>query len=68
MERKRFSGEQVIGVLKAREAGASHIRRPHAIRTATSYLGRRPSAGREASDAKRLRDPMLGMSAMKGSL
>jgi putative transposase len=81
MKHKRFSDEQVIGVLKEHEAGAKvdDICRRHAISTATFYSWRKKYAGMEASDAKRLReleaenaklkrivaDQVLDMSAMK---
>jgi putative transposase len=81
MKHKRFSDEQVIGVLKEHEAGAKvdDICRRHAISTATFYTWRKKYGGMEASDAKRLReleaentklkrivaDQVLDMSAMK---
>jgi putative transposase len=81
MKSKRFSDEQVIGVLKEHEAGAKvdEICRRHAISSATFYAWRKKYAGMEASDARRLReleaenaklkrivaDQMLDMSAMK---
>src|SRR6478609_3404349 len=81
MKHKRFSDEQVIGVLKEHEAGGKvdDICRRHAISTATFYTWRKKYGGMEASDAKRLReleaenaklkrivaDQVLDMSAMK---
>ena len=81
MKHKRFSDEQVIGVLKEHEAGAKvdDICRRHAISSATFYTWRKKYGGMEASDAKRLRelgaenaklkrivaDQVLDMSAMK---
>jgi len=81
MKHKRFSEEQIIGVLKEHEAGGrvDELCRRHAISTATFYTWRKKYAGMEASDAKRLReleaenaklkrivaDQMLDMSAMK---
>jgi len=81
MKHKRFSDEQVIGVLKEHEAGAKvdDICRRHAISAATFYTWRKKYGGMEASDAKRLReleaenaklkrivaDQVLDMSAMK---
>ena len=58
MKHKRFSDEQVIGVLKEHEAGAKvdDICRRHAISTATFYTWRKKYGGMEASDAKRLRE------------
>ncbi|BAQ68817.1 transposase [Rhodovulum sulfidophilum] len=84
MKRKRFSEEQIIGVLKEGEAGAKvdDICRRHGISTATFYTWRKKFGGMEASDAKRLReleaenaklkrivaDQMLDMTAMKDLL
>jgi putative transposase len=81
VKRKRFIDEQVIGVLKEREAGArvDDICRRHAISTATFHTWLKKYGGMEASDAKRLReleaenaklkrivaDQVLDMSAMK---
>ena len=81
MKRKRFTDEQIIGVLKEGEAGAKadDICRRHGISTATFYTWRKKYGGMEASEAKRLRDleaenarlkrivadQVLDMSAMK---
>lgn len=81
MKRKRFTDEQIIGVLKEGEAGAKadDICRRHGISTATFYTWRKKFGGMEASDAKRLReleaenarlkrivaDQVLDVSAMK---
>lgn len=81
MKRKRFTDEQIIGVLREGEAGAKvdDICRRHGISSATFYTWRKKYGGMEASDAKRLRelevenaklkrivaDQMLDMSAMK---
>lgn len=81
MKRKRFTEEQIIGVLKENEAGAKvdDICRHHAISSATFYAWRKKYGGLEASEAKRLKeleienaklkrivaDQMLDMSAMK---
>ena len=81
MKHKRFSDEQVIGVLKEHGAGAKvdELCRRHSVSSATFYTWRRKYGGMEASDAKRLReletqnarlkrivaDQMLDMSAMK---
>ncbi len=81
MKHKRFSDEQVIGVLKEHEAGVKvdELCRRHAISTTTFYTWRKKYDGMEASDAKRLReleaenaklkrivaDQMLDMSTMK---
>ena len=57
MKHKRFSDEQVIGVLKEHEAGAKvdDICRRHAISSATFYTWRKKYGGMEASDAKKLK-------------
>ena len=81
MKRRRFSEEQIIGVLKENEAGAKvdELCRWHGISPATFYLWRKKFGGMEASDAKRLReleaenaklkkivaDQVLDMTAMK---
>ena len=81
MKRKRFSEEQIIGVLKESEAGAKtdDICRRHGISSATFYSWRKKYGGMDASEAKRLRqleaesaklkrivaDQMLDMSSMK---
>ena len=81
MKRRRFSEEQIIGVLKEGEAGAStdDLCRRHGISPATFYNWRKKYGGMEASEAKRLRalesenaklkrivaDQMLDMTAMK---
>jgi len=81
MKHKRFSEEQIIGVLKEHEAGGrvDELCRRHGVSTATFYTWRKKYGGMEASDAKRLReleaenaklkrivaDQVLDMSAMK---
>lgn len=81
MKRKRFTGEQIIGVLKESEAGAKtdDICRRHGISSATFYPWRKKYGGMDASKAKRLReleienaklkrivaDQILDMSSMK---
>ena len=81
MKRKRFTEEQIIGVLKESEAGAKtdDICRRHGISSATFYTWRKKYGGMDASEAQRLReleienaklkrivaDQMLDMSSMK---
>lgn len=57
MKRKRFSKEQILGVLKESEAGAKtdDIFRRHGISSATFYSWRKKSDGMKAGDAKKLR-------------
>lgn len=57
MKRSRFSEEQVIGVLREQEAGASTVDvcRKHGISSATFYKWKAKFGGMEVSDAKRLR-------------
>lgn len=58
MKRKRFTEEQIIGVLKESEAGAKtdDICRRHGISSATFYTWRKKYGGMDASEAKRLRE------------
>ncbi len=52
MKHKRFSDEQVVGVLKEHEAGAKvdDVCRRHAISTATFCAWRKKHGGMEAGD------------------
>lgn len=58
MKRKRFSKEQIIGVLKESEAGANpaELCRRHGISEATYYNFRTKYAGMTVSEARRLRE------------
>ena len=58
MKRSRFSDEQIIGVLKENEAGATvdELCRRHGISSATFYAWRKKFGGMEVTDAKRLRE------------
>jgi putative transposase len=55
--RKRHTEEQIIGVLKEAEAGATALDlcRKHGISDATFYKWRAKFGGMEVSDAKKLR-------------
>lgn len=57
MKRKRFSEEQIIGILKEAEAGAKtkDLRRKHGISDATFYNWKAKYAGMTVSEARRLR-------------
>jgi len=57
MKRKRFTEEQIIGVLKEAEAGAksADLARRHGISEATIYNWKAKFGGMEVSEAKRLR-------------
>jgi len=57
MKRKRFTEEQIIGVLKEAEAGVktADLARRHGISEATIYNWKAKFGGMEVSEAKRLR-------------
>ena len=57
MKRKRFSEEQIIGVLKEHEAGmkTADVCRKHGISEATFYNWKSKYGGLDVSEAKRLR-------------
>ena len=57
MKRKRFTEEQIIGVLKEHELGAktSDLCRKHGISEATFYNWKSKFGGMDVSDAKKLR-------------
>ncbi len=56
MKRARFTGEQIIAVLKEREAGAktADLARKHGVSEATLY-NRKAKFGMDVSEAKRLK-------------
>ena len=57
MKRSRFTQEQIIGVLKEHQAGASasELCRKHGISDATFYTWRSKYGGMEVSDARKLK-------------
>jgi putative transposase len=57
MKRKRFTEEQIIGILKEQEAGAktADLCRRHGISEATFYNWKSKFGGMDVSEAKRLR-------------
>lgn len=57
MKRKRFSEEQIIGVLREVESGVStgEVCRKYGISTGTFYNWKSKYGGMEVSDAKRLK-------------
>jgi putative transposase len=57
MKGSRFSEEQIIGILREQEAGATtaDVCRKHSISEATFYKWKAKFGGLEVSDAKRLK-------------
>jgi putative transposase len=57
MKRKRFSEEQIVGILKEHEAGiaVSELCRRHGVSDASIYKWKAKYGGLEVSEAKRLK-------------
>ena len=57
MKRKRFSEEQIIGILKENEAGVSvaELSRKHGVSDASIYKWKAKFGGMDVSEAKRLK-------------
>jgi putative transposase len=57
MKRKRFTEEQIIGILREHEAGtkAGDLARKHGISEATLYNWKAKFGGMDVSDARRLK-------------
>jgi putative transposase len=57
MKRKRFTEEQIIGILREQEAGAKtgDLARKHGVSEATLYNWKAKFGGMDVSDAKRLK-------------
>ena len=57
MKRKRFTEEQISGILKEHEAGvpAADLCRKHGVSDASSYKWKARFGGMDVSEAKRLR-------------
>lgn len=58
MKRKRYTEEQIIGILKEHEAGSkvSDLARRHGISEQSFYRWKSKYGGMEVSEAKRLKD------------
>ena len=57
MKRKRFTKEQIIGILREQEAGAKtgDLARMHGVSEATLYNWKAKFGGMDVSDARRLK-------------
>lgn len=57
MKRKRFTEEQIIGILKQAEAGVplEQLRREHGFSASSFYLWKQKFGGMDVSDARKLK-------------
>jgi len=67
MKRGRFSEEQILAILKEREAGmaTADVCRRHAVSSATFYKWKSKFGGLEVSEARRLRTLKDGNARLK---
>jgi len=67
MKRKRYSEEQIIGILKEHESGlsAEDLIRKHGIAHGTFYRWKSKYGGMEVSEAKRMRELEIENSKLK---
>ena len=70
MKSKRYTEEQIIGILKENEAGVpvSQVLRRHGIANGTFYRWKSKYGGMEVSQARRLHEPEAGHARRKKHL
>lgn len=67
MKKKRFSAEQIVGILREAEAGKTigEVCRRHGVSEQSFYRWRRQFGGLEVPDVRRLRDLVTENSRLK---